>query len=80
MFLISLAPALDISLANLIIATAAQAANGMGLNLFAVPLLAFIDPVYVPGPEQHPDAVSAICSVSVTSSARMVVHSFQAMM
>jgi hypothetical protein len=30
--------------------------------------------------EQHPDAVSAICSVSVTSSARMVVHSFQAMM
>jgi uncharacterized membrane protein YfcA len=29
---------------------AAQAAIGMGLNLFAVPLLALIDPVYVPGP------------------------------
>jgi uncharacterized membrane protein YfcA len=52
MFLISLGPALDIALANLIIASgaAAQAAIGMGLNLFAVPLLAFIDPVYVPGP------------------------------
>jgi hypothetical protein len=30
--------------------------------------------------EAHPDAVSASCRVSVTSSARMVVHSFQAMM
>jgi uncharacterized protein len=52
MLLISLGPALDIALANLIIAggAAAQAAIGMGLNLFAVPLLAFIDPVYVPGP------------------------------
>ena len=52
MLLISLGPALDIALANLIIAggAAAQAAVGMGLNLFAVPLLAFIDPVYVPGP------------------------------
>ena len=29
---------------------AAQAAIGMGLNLFAVPLLALIDPVFVPGP------------------------------
>jgi uncharacterized protein len=39
-------------LANLIIAggAAAQASIGMGLNLFAVPLLALIDPVYVPGP------------------------------
>ena len=40
------------ALANLIIAigAAAQAAVGMGLNLFAIPLLALIDPVYVPGP------------------------------
>ena len=29
---------------------AAQAAIGMGFNLFAVPLLALIDPVFVPGP------------------------------
>ena len=38
MLLISLGPALDIALANLIIAggAAAQAAIGMGLNLFAV--------------------------------------------
>jgi uncharacterized membrane protein YfcA len=43
---------LDGALANLIIAVGAgaQAAIGMGLNLFAVPLLALIDPVYVPGP------------------------------
>jgi uncharacterized membrane protein YfcA len=40
-----------IVLANLTVAggAAAQAAIGMGLNLFAVPLLALIDPVYVPG-------------------------------
>jgi uncharacterized membrane protein YfcA len=39
-------------LANLAIAAgaAAQAAIGMGLNLFAVPTLALIDPVFVPGP------------------------------
>jgi uncharacterized membrane protein YfcA len=39
-------------LANLTIAggAAAQAAIGMGLNLFSVPLLALIDPVFVPGP------------------------------
>jgi len=39
-------------LANLTIAggAAAQAAIGMGLNLFAVPLLALIDPTFVPGP------------------------------
>jgi uncharacterized protein len=39
-------------LANLTIAAgaAAQAAIGMGLNLFAVPILALIDPAYVPGP------------------------------
>jgi uncharacterized membrane protein YfcA len=29
---------------------AAQAAIGMGFNLFAAPLLALIDPVFVPGP------------------------------
>jgi uncharacterized membrane protein YfcA len=39
-------------LANLTIAAgaAAQAAIGMGLNLFAVPILALINPAYVPGP------------------------------
>jgi uncharacterized membrane protein YfcA len=39
-------------LANLAIAAgaAAQASIGLGLNLFAVPILALIDPVYVPGP------------------------------
>jgi uncharacterized protein len=39
-------------IANLTVAAgaAAQAAIGMGLNLFAVPILALIDPVYVPGP------------------------------
>jgi hypothetical protein len=43
---------LEGALANLIIAAgaAAQAAVGMGLNLFAIPLLALVDPVYVPGP------------------------------
>jgi uncharacterized membrane protein YfcA len=39
-------------LANLAMAAgaAAQASIGMGLNLFTVPILALIDPVYVPGP------------------------------
>ncbi|NJO34436.1 MAG: TSUP family transporter [Rhodospirillales bacterium] len=39
-------------LANLAIAggAAAQASIGLGLNLFAVPILALIDPVFVPGP------------------------------
>lgn len=38
--------------ANLAMAAgaAAQASIGMGLNMFAVPILALIDPVYVPGP------------------------------
>ena len=40
------------ALATLAIAAgaAAQAAIGMGLNMFSVPILALIDPVYVPGP------------------------------
>ena len=40
-------PILEGALANLIIAAgaAAQATIGMGLNLFAIPLLALIDPV-----------------------------------
>ncbi|MFN3210984.1 MAG: sulfite exporter TauE/SafE family protein [Roseovarius sp.] len=32
------------------IGAASQAAIGMGLNLFAIPLLLLIDPVYAPGP------------------------------
>ncbi len=46
-----------LSIASLVLAllataagAAAQAAIGMGFNLFAVPLLALIDPVFVPGP------------------------------
>jgi uncharacterized protein len=39
-------------LANLAVAVgvAAQTSIGLGLNLFAVPILALVDPVYVPGP------------------------------
>jgi uncharacterized membrane protein YfcA len=62
---------LDIALANLIIAggAAAQAAIGMGLNLFAVPLLAFIDPVYVPGPVLvHGFLLSCLASVRLRES------------
>ena len=39
-----------LALATVAVAAAAQAAIGMGLNLFAVPILALIDPVFVPGP------------------------------
>jgi uncharacterized protein len=52
-------------LANLTIAggAAAQAAIGMGLNLFAVPLLALIDPQLVPGPVLfHSFMISALAS------------------
>jgi len=62
---------LDVALANLIIATgaAAQAAIGMGLNLFAVPLLALIDPVYVPGPVLvHGFLLSCLASLRVRES------------
>ena len=43
---------LEISLVTLVIliGSASQAAIGMGLNLFAIPLLLFISPVYAPGP------------------------------
>ncbi len=39
-----------LALATIAAGAAAQAAIGMGLNLFAVPILALIDPVFVPGP------------------------------
>jgi uncharacterized membrane protein YfcA len=39
-----------LALATVAAGAAAQAAIGMGLNLFAVPILALIDPVFVPGP------------------------------
>jgi uncharacterized protein len=50
-------------LAILIIATGAavQASTGMGMALFAVPLLLLLDPAYVPGP--------ALCAVMVLSAA-----------
>jgi uncharacterized protein len=57
-------------LANLIVAfgAAAQAAVGMGLNLFAVPLLALIDPVYVPGPVLvHSLLISVLASYRLRS-------------
>lgn len=43
---------LEIALAILVVlaGAAVQAAIGMGLNLFTVPILALIDPVFVPGP------------------------------
>jgi uncharacterized membrane protein YfcA len=43
---------LEIALAILAVlaGAAVQAAIGMGLNLFTVPILALIDPVFVPGP------------------------------
>lgn len=43
---------LEIALAVLAVlaGAAVQAAIGMGLNLFTVPILALIDPVFVPGP------------------------------
>jgi uncharacterized protein len=58
-------------LANLIIGAgaAAQAAVGMGLNLFAIPLLALIDPVYVPGPVLvHGFLLSCLASVRLRES------------
>lgn len=57
-------------LANLVVAfgAAAQAAIGMGLNLFAVPLLALIDPVYVPGPVLvHSLLISVLASYRLRS-------------
>ncbi len=43
---------LEISLVTLVIliGSASQAAIGMGLNLFAIPLLLLINPIYAPGP------------------------------
>src|SRR5215470_12579919 len=63
-------PILESVLANLIIAAgaAAQAAIGMGLNLFAIPLLALIDPVYVPGPVLvHRFLLSCLASLRLRS-------------
>ncbi len=45
---------------------AAQAAIGMGLNLFTVPVLALIDPVFVPGPVLVHSAL-----LSIAASARL---------
>jgi len=62
---------LEGALANLIIAVgaAAQAAIGMGLNLFAVPLLALLDPVYVPGPVLvHGFLLSCLASLRLRES------------
>ena len=53
----------SVALATLVIATssALQAATGMGMALFAAPLLALIDTAYVPGP--------TLCAVMVLSAA-----------
>jgi uncharacterized membrane protein YfcA len=55
--------ALMLILAMLIVAvgSALQAATGMGMALFAAPLLALIDPAFVPGP--------ALCAVVALSAA-----------
>ena len=52
-----------IAVATLIVAAGAalQAATGMGMALFAAPLLALIDPAFVPGP--------ALCAVIALSAA-----------
>jgi uncharacterized membrane protein YfcA len=42
--------ALVLANAAMAFGAAAQAGIGMGLNLFTIPILALIDPVYVPGP------------------------------
>jgi len=52
-----------LALATVAAGAAAQAAIGMGLNMFAVPILALIDPVYVPGPVLfHSFALSVVAS------------------
>jgi uncharacterized membrane protein YfcA len=61
---------LAVVLANLTIAggAAAQAAIGMGLNLFAVPLLALIDPRLVPGPVLfHSFLISVLASYRLSA-------------
>jgi uncharacterized protein len=64
-------PLLEGALANLIIAAGAatQAAIGMGLNLFAIPLLALVDPTYVPGPVLvHGFLLSCLASLRLRDS------------
>jgi uncharacterized protein len=64
-------PLLEDALANLIIAAGAatQAAIGMGLNLFAIPLLALVDPAYVPGPVLvHGFLLSCLASLRLRDS------------
>jgi uncharacterized membrane protein YfcA len=59
----SVAFALTLVIATMVVAvgSALQAATGMGMALFAAPLLALIDPGYVPGP--------ALCAVMALSAA-----------
>lgn len=47
-------------------ASALQAATGMGMALFAAPLLALLDPGFVPGP--------ALCAVMALSAAGRARH------
>ncbi|KAB2912047.1 MAG: sulfite exporter TauE/SafE family protein [Hyphomicrobiaceae bacterium] len=52
-----------LALVGIAAGAAAQASIGMGLNLFAVPVLALIDPVYVPGPVlMHSFLLAAVAS------------------
>jgi uncharacterized membrane protein YfcA len=59
----ALGPVAALLLAAVIVAggAALQAATGMGMALFAAPLLALFDPAYVPGP--------ALCAVGILSAA-----------
>lgn len=52
---------LPLAILVIAIGAALQASTGMGMALFAVPLLALLDPAYVPGP--------ALCAVMVLSAA-----------
>ena len=61
-------------LANLAMAAgaAAQVAIGMGLNLFTVPILALIDPVFVPGPVLlHSFLVASVASYRLRAEINM---------
>jgi uncharacterized membrane protein YfcA len=55
------APILVIATMIVAVGSALQAATGMGMALFAAPLLALIDPAFVPGP--------ALCAVIALSAA-----------
>ena len=82
----SLMPALDLALGLRMMRRAAHVAHALIVEPFSKlgvdtdPLSLKRRGLWTTRAWSHPDAVSASCNVSVTSSAFMVVHSFQAMM